>query len=130
MAASLEAGITPVQYCALIAVGAFLVYFLRTLLVGVLGPWWGGGRREHLLGLLAGFLWMGGNLVNFSSVPSLGVAVAFPIGTASTLVAVLWGVLYYGEFGERGRRARLLAALGILLVVLGVVGLGAGRALA
>ncbi len=130
VAASLEAGITPVQYCALIAVGAFLVYFLRTLLVGVLGPWWGGGRREHLLGLLAGFLWMGGNLVNFSSVPSLGVAVAFPIGTASTLVAVLWGVLYYGEFGERGRRARLLAALGILLVVLGVVGLGAGRALA
>ncbi|MEM0358989.1 MAG: GRP family sugar transporter [Candidatus Hadarchaeales archaeon] len=130
VAASLKAGITPFQYCALIAVGAWMVYFLRTLWEGLLGPWWGGGRREHLLGFLAGFLWMGGNLMNFSAAPSLGVAVAFPIGTASTVVAVLWGVLYYREFGEMERRAKLLAVLGILMVLVGVVGLGMGRALA
>lgn len=128
-AASFEAGITPFQYCALIAVGAWSVYFLRTLLEGVLVPWLGGGRREHLLGFLAGLLWMGGNLMNFSAASSLGVAVAFPIGTASTVVAVLWGALYYREFGEVGRRSKRLAALGILLVMLGVAGLGASKVL-
>jgi glucose uptake protein GlcU len=130
VAASLDAGISPFQYCALIAVGAWAVYFLRSALMGGLGPWLRGERREHLLGLLAGLLWMGGNLMNFSAVPSLGVAVAFPLGTASTVVAVLWGVFYYREFGELGEGARVRAALGMVLVVLGVMGLGSARALA
>lgn len=130
VAASLDAGIPPFQYCALVAVGAWAVYFLRSLVTGSFGVWLRGKGREHLLGLLAGLLWMGGNLMNFSAAPSLGVAVAFPLGTASTVVAVLWGVLYYREFGELGREARMKAVLGILLVVLGVVGLGAARVLA
>jgi len=130
VAASLDAGISPLQYCALVAVGAWTVYFLRSLLAGDLLPWLRGEGREHGLGLLAGLLWMGGNLLNFSAAPSLGVAVAFPLGTASTVVAVLWGVLYYREFGELGRGARARAVLGILLVVLGVAGLGAARILA
>lgn len=130
VAASLDAGISPLQYCALVAVGAWAVYFLRSLVTGSFAAWLRGQGREHLLGLLAGLLWMGGNLMNFSAASSLGVAVAFPLGTASTVVAVLWGALYYREFGEVGRGARVRAALGILLVMVGVLGLGAARALA
>jgi glucose uptake protein len=74
-----------------------------------------GGKREHLLGLLAGAIWMAGGLsgfvaVNSSAAAQLGLPLSFALGQGGLFVGTLWGLLGWREFQGSGTRAKLLLA--------------------
>jgi len=77
-----------------------------------------GTKRQHLLGLLGGVIWMAGALCNFaaaSAPPSVhvGPAVSYALGQGATMVSALWGLLVWREF--RG------AAAGIKMLLFGMI---------
>ena len=62
-----------------------------------------GTRKQHLLGLFGGAVWMAGALCNFAaaSTPAsvhVGPAVSYALGQGATLVSALWGLLIWREF--------------------------------
>ena len=72
-----------------------------------------GGRREHLLGILGGAIWMAGAVANFAAANSAGGAAfgmsgAFTIGSASAFMSALWGAIAWREFQGSSGRVKLL----------------------
>jgi glucose uptake protein len=128
--AAFNQGLEPFSYCAISVTGSLVFFMLYGgLRRGQEFRNWIHGGRDHLLAAGAGLMWMGGNFLNFMAVPTLGVAVAFPIGLLNTIVASLWGILYYKEFKGLPRRALLYVVGGAIILVLGVIMLGLARGL-
>ena len=48
-------------------------------------------------GIFSGLLWNGGNLLGLVAVKSLGLMIAYPLIQAALFIAILWGVVLYGE---------------------------------
>ena len=72
-----------------------------------------GGKREHLLGVLAGAIWMGGGIasfiaVNSSAVGQVGPPVSYALGQGGIVIGTLWGIFGWREFHGSGTRAKLL----------------------
>jgi glucose uptake protein len=85
-----------------------------------------GTKRQHLLGVLGGMLWMAGGLSNVLAAGSpatqqIGPAVSYGLGQGATLVSTLWGLLVWREF--RGATYRVNLVL-IAVIVLFLMGLG------
>lgn len=85
-----------------------------------------GTRRQHLLGILGGIIWMAGGLCNFAAASTppavqVGPAISYALGQGATLVSALWGLLVWKEFQGASLRVRLLI---VAMLVLFVVGLG------
>ena len=77
-----------------------------------------GTKRQHLLGLLGGVIWMAGALCNFAAASApptvhVGPAVSYALGQGATMVSALWGLLVWREF--RG------AAVSIKMLLLGMI---------
>lgn len=76
-----------------------------------------GGRREHLLGILGGAIWMAGAVsifavANSSGGAAFGVAGAFTLSSASAFVSAFWGAIAWREFkGSRGRVKLLVTGM-------------------
>lgn len=88
--------------------------------------YWKGTRKQHLLGLAGGVIWMIGGICNFTAASTpvqvqVGPAVSYALGQGATLVSALWGLLVWKEFKGANQRVRLLI---VVMLVLFVVGLG------
>ena len=61
-------------------------------------------RRKHLIvwALLAGALWAVANTLTVFAIRDVGLAIAFPLWNANSLIGLFWGWLLFGEL----RRAR------------------------
>ena len=84
-----------------------------------------GNKKQHLLGVVGGIIWMIGGLSNFlaASTPStvqVGPAVSYALGQGATLVSALWGLLVWREFKGATLRVKLLLTGMIVLFVLGL----------
>jgi glucose uptake protein len=84
--------------------------------------------RQHLLGLLAGAVWILGLIAALVSSASegkavVGRAISFGLLQGAVLIAALWGLLYWKEFpGADGRiRSMLLIVIALLVCGIGVV---------
>lgn len=85
-----------------------------------------GTKRQHLLGIAGGIVWMAGALTNFaaaSTPPSVhvGPAVSYALGQGATLVSALWGLLVWREFKGAGFGVKMLL---VGMIVLFIAGLG------
>jgi glucose uptake protein len=106
-------------------------FFMRKPLTG--GPTvsmsdYANGRRSwHLWGILGGFIWCTGAVLNFvaSHAQIIGPAISYTIGQGATLVSAVWGVFVWNEFATAPRDARKLIPLmfAFFLVGLGSVAL-------
>jgi glucose uptake protein len=106
-------------------------FFMRRPLTG--GPTvsmsdYANGRRSwHLWGILGGFIWCTGAVLNFvaSHAQIIGPAISYTIGQGATLVSAVWGVFVWNEFATAPRDARKLIPLmfAFFLVGLGSVAL-------
>jgi len=84
-----------------------------------------GTRKQHLLGILGGTIWMVGAIANFAaaSTPAMvqiGPAISYALGQGATLISALWGLLVWHEFKGADERVKLLLGVMIGLFVLGL----------
>jgi glucose uptake protein len=81
----------------------------------------------HWWGILGGFIWCTGAVLNFvaSHAQIIGPAISYAIGQGATMVSAVWGVFVWKEFANASQNARKLIPLmfAFFLVGLGAVAL-------
>jgi glucose uptake protein len=85
-----------------------------------------GTRKQHMLGILGGIIWMAGTIANFtaSSAPAsvqVGPAVSYAMGQGATMISALWGILVWKEFAGAIPRVRLLLTAMLILFLCGLI---------
>ena len=129
-----ELSLAAYSIAVVFALGVFLSTFVFTIFFALLPvqgepvqlwDYFRGNRKQHLLGVLGGVIWMAGALANFaaSSAPStvqVGPAVSYALGQGATLISVLWGLLVWKEFAAATSPVRKLIAVMLLLFVVGL----------
>ena len=129
-----DLGLGPYTAAFMFAVGVLLttpVYSLFFMNLPVEGEpvgfreYFRGSKKEHLLGLLGGIIWMVGTVANFvaASAPpkvNVGPAVSYAIGQGATLVSALWGLLIWKEFAGAAGKVRSYIILMLLFFVAGL----------
>jgi len=137
-----ENGLAPYSAMLLLAVSAllsapfFVLFFTTFPVTGAAGGangYFGGTRKQHLMGLTGGILWSAGMLSYLlmagapanakpgASIPN--ALIQYMLTHGAVLVAAVWGLLAWREFRGASQRAHLLVAgmLVLLLAGLGVV---------
>jgi drug/metabolite transporter (DMT)-like permease len=83
-------------------------------------------RRKHLIvwALLAGALWAVANTLTVFAIRDVGLAIAFPLWNANSLVGIFWGWLLFGEL--RGANWKIIAKVlaGAVAIVAAAIMLG------
>ena len=111
--------ITPYTSAVFMTLGAFFCCFvfnpilMRRPLVGSpvsMAGYFAAPKSYHVLGLLGGFIWGTGTVLNLVAGGKVGLPISYAIGQASPMIATLWGVLVWHEF--RGARAKSKVYLG------------------
>ena len=122
--------LTPYSVAVFFTLGALLccfvvnVYFMKRPLVGEpvrFGDFFRASARDHLLGLLGGFIWGTGTVFNFVAASFTGVAISYAIGQSAPMVAALWGIFVWKEFAGSGGRARSYLGLMFLFYILAII---------
>ena len=117
------------------SVWPYFVLMGQGTLVGALGcyftigrdrGWTRISRKDHLLAMLSGLLWV----VAFASLANtlklLGMAIAWPVANLNTIVTVLYSSLVLKEISIRQQRTKVFS--GLILGVMGIILLGLARA--
>jgi glucose uptake protein len=108
--------LTPYSIAVFFALGAFLCCFvfntwlMRKPLTGApirIADYFRAGISQHTIGLLGGFVWGIGMVLNLVAANLVGVSISYAIGQASPMIAALWGLLVWHEFRGADTRARL-----------------------
>ena len=83
-------------------------------------------ERKHLVvwAILAGALWAVANTLTVFAIRDVGLAIAFPLWNANSLIGLFWGWLLFGEL--RGASAKTIAkvVIGAIAVVTAAILLG------
>jgi len=129
-----EIGLAPYSIAFLFAIGVFFSTFVFNGFFALL-PIYGepialwdyfkGTKKQHLLGVIGGIIWMIGALSNFlaSSAPKaiqVGPAVSYAIGQGATMVSALWGLFLWKEFAGATGRVKMMLAVMLLLFAVGL----------
>src|ERR1700758_2841215 len=79
--------------------------------------------RKHLLiwALLAGALWAVANTLTVFAIRDVGLAVAFPMWNANSLIGIFWGWLLFQEMRGAGFKTSSRVLGGALAIVSGAV---------
>jgi len=121
------AGFSPFAISLCMVAGVFTArWTFPTLLKGTSYVFADLGERKHLIiwALLAGALWAVANTLTVFAIRDVGLAVAFPMWNANSLIGLLWGRLLFRELegASAGNIAKVVA--GAVIIVLAAVMLG------
>jgi glucose uptake protein len=114
--------LTPYSGAVFMTLGAFICCFvfnpilMRKPLVGepiTMTGYFAAPKSYHFWGLLGGFIWGTGTVLNLVAGGKVGVPISYAIGQASPMIATLWGVLVWKEFA--GANAKAKAFLGAMI---------------
>jgi drug/metabolite transporter (DMT)-like permease len=122
-----NAGYSPYAISLAMVAGVFTArWTFPTLLKGTSYVFADIGGKKHLIvwALLAGGLWAVANTLTVFAIRDVGLAIAFPMWNANSLIGLLWGYLLFNEL--RGASAGNLAKviLGAVLIVVAAIMLG------
>lgn len=83
-------------------------------------------RKRHLIvwALLAGALWAVANTLTVFAIRDVGLAIAFPLWNANSLIGLFWGWLLFGELRRAGRTTILKVVAGAIAIVAAAILLG------
>src|SRR6185437_3534502 len=83
-------------------------------------------RKKHLIvwALLAGALWAVANTLTVFAIRDVGLAIAFPLWNANSLVGIFWGWLLFGELRGAGRFTVAKVLIGAVAIVAAAIMLG------
>jgi glucose uptake protein len=108
--------ITPYTSAVFMTLGAFLCCFvfnpilMRRPLVGTpvsMAGYFAAPASYHVWGLLGGFIWGTGTVLNLVAGGKVGLPISYAIGQASPMIATLWGVLVWKEFAGAAAKSKL-----------------------
>jgi glucose uptake protein GlcU len=122
-----NSGLSPFAISLCMVAGVFTArWTFPTLLKGTSYVFSDLMRKKHLIvwALLAGALWAVANTLTVFAIRDVGLAIAFPLWNANSLVGIFWGWLLFGELrgASQGTIARVL--VGALAVVAAAIMLG------
>jgi len=134
MAMEGEVGVGAYSVCVLFAAGILLstiFYNLFFMNLPVSGPpieifdYFKSTSRQHLLGLLAGVVWLLGLAAGLVSAAVEGKAqvspaISYGLLQGSVLIASLWGLLVWKEFKDADGRVRAMLVIMLVLFVCGI----------
>ena len=80
-----------------------------------------GSVRTHFIGILGGFIWMGGMVVSFMGAGAANPAISYALSNAAPVVAMVWGVFVWKEFKEAPSEINKLIAAMFLLFIAGLI---------
>ena len=112
-------GISPVLISFMMVLGVFLArWSLPALVRGTAALRDDVRQAPHLLvwAALGGCLWAVANTLTIFAIKDIGLAIAFPLWNANSLLGILWGALLFNELRDAGR-ARWIAVLGGAVVM-------------
>ena len=118
-----DAGYSPIVISLCMVAGVFTArWTLPTLMKGTRYVFADLRARAHLIvwGILAGALWAVANTLTVFAIRDVGLAIAFPLWNANSLIGILWGILLFREL--RGAPAKNWAK-----VILGAIAIVAMR---
>src|SRR6266550_4355780 len=113
-AAGVSLGIPPVVISFMMVIGVFLArWSLPALVRGTAAVRNDVRQAPHLViwAALAGCLWAVANTLTIFAIKDIGLAIAFPLWNANSLLGILWGTLLFNELREAGA-ARWLGVWG------------------
>jgi glucose uptake protein GlcU len=122
-----NSGLSPFAISLAMVAGVFTArWTIPTLLKGTTSVFADLTRNRHLIpiAVLAGMLWAVANTLTVFAIRDVGLAIAFPLWNANSLVGIFWGWLLFGEL--RGADARNLARVlaGALAILAAAIMLG------
>ncbi len=100
------------------------IYFMKKPLVEDpvdFSGFFSAGGKNHMLGVLGGFIWGTGTVFNFVAASLTGVAISYAIGQAAPMVAAAWGVFVWKEFKNADGKAKLYLGLMFVFYILALV---------
>jgi glucose uptake protein len=100
------------------------IYFMKHPLVGEPVPFadfFKATPRDHILGVVGGFIWGTGMVLNFVAASCTGVAISYAIGQSAPMVAALWGIFVWKEFAGAPGRAYKYLGLMFLFYVMAII---------
>lgn len=109
-----NSGLSPFAISLCMVAGVFTArWTVPTLLKGTSSVFADLARKKHLIvwALLAGALWAVANTLTVFAIRDVGLAIAFPLWNANSLVGIFWGWLFFGELrgASTGTVAKVLA---------------------
>src|SRR5438445_5326479 len=122
-----NAGLSPFAVSLCMVAGVFTArWTFPTLLKGTTYVFADLGEKKHLIvwALLAGALWAVANTLTVFAIRDVGLAIAFPLWNANSLVGIFWGWLLFGELRGAGRGTIAKVLLGAIAIVAAAILLG------
>jgi len=82
--------------------------------------YWKGSFRNHVPGVLGGFIWMLGMVVSFMAVGAANPAIAYALSNAAPVVAILWGLFVWKEFEGAPKGTNTLLLIMFICYLIGL----------
>lgn len=80
-----------------------------------------GNIRTHFIGVLGGFIWMGGMAVSFMGAGAANPAISYALSNAAPVVAMIWGVFVWKEFKGAPKGTNKLIVSMFVLFIIGLI---------
>jgi glucose uptake protein GlcU len=122
-----NAGFSPFGISLCMVAGVFTArWTFPTLLKGTSYVFADLGQRKHLIiwALLAGALWAVANTLTVFAIRDVGLAVAFPMWNANSLIGLFWGRVLFRELEGASAGNVVKVVAGAVLIVIAAVMLG------
>jgi glucose uptake protein GlcU len=120
-----NAGFSPFAISLCMVAGVFTArWTFPTLLKGTSYVFADLGEKKHLIlwALLAGALWAVANTLTVFAIRDVGLAVAFPMWNANSLIGLLWGRVLFRELeGASGKNIAKVVAGAVAIVIAAVM---------
>jgi glucose uptake protein GlcU len=120
-------GLSPFAVSLCMVAGVFVArWSFPTLLKGTRYVFADLMRKRHLIvwAILAGALWAVANTLTVFAIRDVGLAVAFPLWNANSLIGLLWGRVLFGELKGAGPGTVAKVVAGALAIVAAAILLG------
>jgi len=122
-----NAGLSPFTVSLCMVAGVFTArWTFPTLLKGTGYVFADLGEKKHLIvwALLAGALWAVANTLTVFAIRDVGLAVAFPLWNANSLIGLFWGRVLFNELKGADAKNISKVVLGAVAIVIAAVMLG------
>jgi glucose uptake protein GlcU len=120
-------GLSPFAISLCMVAGVFTArWSLPTLVKGTRGIFTDLNRNRHLIpiAIVAGMLWAVANTLTVFAIRDVGLAIAFPLWNANSLVGIFWGRVLFGELKHASPANLAKVLLGSVAIIGAAILLG------